>query len=127
MQIGDHSFDLLGGYSYQYSTREQFSVANSGFNNDSFTDWNLGAGNAITNTDLPRPLLYSNKVDNTIIAYFTRVSYSYMDKYLLQASIRNEGSSRFGANNKWGSFPAVSAGWNISEEGFFKTLIKLVI
>ena len=122
MELGENSFDLLGGYSYQYGTREQFSVSNNGFENDAFRDWFLGAGNAIRNTDLPRPELFSFKTDFTLIAYFTRLNYSYKDKYLLQASMRYEGSSRFGANNKWGSFPAVSAGWNISEEGFFQNV-----
>ena len=52
------------------------------------------------------------------MAYFARANYSYLDKYLLSASYRREGSSRFGANNKWGNFPAASVGWRVSEESF---------
>src|SRR5690606_15018505 len=59
------------------------------------------------------------KEDNTLIAFFGRVNYNYADKYFVTAILRREGSSRFGANNKWGNFPAVSAGWTISNEEFF--------
>ena len=119
---GDNTFDVLGGYSYQYSTSEDYSMSNSGFTTDSFEDWNFGAGNAITDTDLPRPSLYSFKEDNTLIAYFTRLSYNYKERYFIQASIRHEGSSRFGSNNKWASFPAISGGWLISDENFMNNL-----
>ncbi|MEH6407708.1 MAG: SusC/RagA family TonB-linked outer membrane protein [Leeuwenhoekiella sp.] len=116
--LGESTFQLLAGYSYQYSTTEDYSMNNSGFTTDGFNDWNFGAGNAITDIDLPRPELYSFKEDNTLIAYFTRVNYSFRDRYFVQASIRHEGSSRFGANNKWASFPAISGGWLISDEEF---------
>jgi len=119
---GDSEIKLLGGFSYQKSTTEEFVVENSGFTTNAFQDWNLGAGNAITNTDLPRPVLGSFKEDNTIIAYFTRINYAFLDRYFLQASIRYEGSSRFGANNKWGSFPAVSGGWLVSDEAFMENV-----
>ena len=119
-EFGDNNFEILGGYSYQYSTTEEYSMDNSGFTTDGFEDWNFGAGNAITDTDLPRPNLSSFKEDNTLIAYFTRLSYNYKDRYFLQASVRHEGSSRFGANNKWASFPAVSGAWLLSDEEFVK-------
>jgi TonB-linked SusC/RagA family outer membrane protein len=118
--LGESTFELLGGYSYQYSTTEEYSADNSGFTTDGFHDWNLGAGNAITDVDLPRPQLSSFKEDNTLIAYFTRLSYSFQERYFLQASIRYEGSSRFGTNNKWASFPAISGGWIISDEAFME-------
>ncbi len=113
-----HNLDLIGGYSYQYFTREEFNVNNSGFTTDGFQDWNLGAGSAINNTLLPRPGMGSLKYDNTLIAFFGRASYSYKDKYFAQATLRREGSSKFGANHKWGNFPAVSVGWALSEESF---------
>ncbi len=120
--FGEHTFQLLAGYSYQYSTTEDYHMDNSGYTTDGFQDWNFGSGNAITDTDLPRPDLYSFKEDNTLIAYFTRLNYNFMDRYFLQASIRHEGSSRFGANNKWASFPAISGGWLISDEGFMSNV-----
>ncbi len=118
----DHSLDLIGGYSYQYFTTETFNVSNSGFTTDSFKDWNLGAGTAINNTTLPRPSIGSGKSDNTLIAFFGRTSYSYVDKYFAQVTLRYEGSSRFGDNNKWGAFPAVSVGWVLSDEDFMRSL-----
>lgn len=114
----DHSIDVIGGYSYQYFTFERFNVNNSGFTTDGFLDWNLGAGSAINNTQLPRPGMGSFKDDNTLIAFFARASYTFKERYFAQATIRREGSSKFGANNKWGNFPAVSVGWELSEEGF---------
>ncbi|MFC4872483.1 SusC/RagA family TonB-linked outer membrane protein [Negadavirga shengliensis] len=121
----DHRLDLIGGYSYQYFTEESFNVNNSGFTTDAFLDWNLGAGSAINNTLLPRPGMGSSKQDNTLIAFFGRASYAYKDKYFAQLILRREGSSRFGANNKWGNFPAVSAGWTISEESFIQNIEQI--
>ncbi|MEP0710917.1 MAG: SusC/RagA family TonB-linked outer membrane protein, partial [Algoriphagus sp.] len=113
-----HNLDIIGGYSYQYFTTETYNVNNSGFTTDGFLDWNLGAGSAINNTLLPRPGMGSFKDDNTLIAFFGRASYSYMDKYFAQATLRREGSSKFGDNHKWGNFPAVSIGWALTEENF---------
>ena len=62
----------------------------------------------------------SYKNDSKLIAFFGRISYDYKGKYLMTASLRHEGSSKFGANNKWGNFPAISLGWRISEESFMK-------
>ena len=118
--FGDNSFELLGGYSYQYSTQEDYRMETGGFTTDGFLDWNFGAGNALTDDSLPNPVLTSFKEDNTLIAYFTRLSYSYKDRYFIQASVRHEGSSRFGANNKWASFPAISGAWVISDENFMQ-------
>ncbi len=117
-----HTVTALLGYSYQYSTTEKFDVNNNGFTTDGFLDWNLGAGSAINNTKLPRPGMSSNKVDNTLVAFFGRINYSFLDRYFLQALLRHEGSSKFGANHRWGNFPAVSAGWTISEEEFMKDI-----
>ena len=129
-EIGNHTFSILGGYSYQYSTLERFGMNTSGFTTDAFLDWNFGAGNAITDTDLPRPGMASFKEDEKLIAFFTRFNYSFMNRYFLSASIRHEGSSKFGKNNKWGDFPSLSGAWVISDEEFmdsadFITNLKL--
>jgi TonB-linked SusC/RagA family outer membrane protein len=117
-----HSISALAGYSYQYYTYEDFFVNNNGFTTDGFLDWNLGAGGAIQNTALPRPGLGSGKQDNTLIAFFGRINYTFANKYFAQAVIRREGSSRFGANNKWGNFPAASVGWDLSQEEFIQNI-----
>lgn len=113
----DHTITALAGYSYQYRTTELFDANNAGFLTDAFQDWNLG--NGIYRT-LGRAGMSSNKVDNTLIAFFGRVNYAFRQKYFLQAIIRHEGSSRFGANNKWANFPAFSLGWSIDQEDFMK-------
>ncbi|MFC6102901.1 SusC/RagA family TonB-linked outer membrane protein [Olivibacter domesticus] len=118
----DHSINATAGYSYQYSTIEKFNVNNNGFTTDATLDWDLGGGSAINNTLLPRPGMGSFKDDNTLVAFFGRVNYSYLGKYSAQVILRHEGSSRFGANHKWGNFPAASLGWTLSEEEFIKNI-----
>jgi len=117
-----HTVTGLAGYSYQYNTFERTRMTNSGYSTDGFMDWNMGAGNAISDTRLPRPGQESEKKDDTLVAFFGRVNYSYADKYHFQALIRREGSSKFGTNHKWGNFPSISAGWTISEEEFMNEL-----
>jgi len=119
---GDHTFGAIAGYSYQYATLEEFSANNNGFTTDAFKDWNLGAGSAINNDQLPKPGMGSFKEDNTLIAFFGRVNYTFRQRYFAQAILRHEGSSRFGTNHKWGNFPAASVGWDISQEDFFDSV-----
>ena len=115
--IDKHSFTAIGGYSYRYDIEEGQTGANRGFLNDLFREDNLNDGAAL---GVGKAELTSFKNDNTLIAFFGRANYSFNNKYLAQVIFRREGSSKFGANNKWGNFPAVSAGWNISEEDFMK-------
>ncbi|TCK85412.1 SusC/RagA family TonB-linked outer membrane protein [Albibacterium bauzanense] len=117
-----HALSAVLGYSYQYSSEETFNVNNNGFTTDGFLDWNLGAGSAINNDQLPRPGMGSNKFDNRLAAFFGRVNYAYAGKYFAQVILRREGSSRFGANHKWGNFPAMSLGWTLSEEEFLQEI-----
>ncbi|MEJ7768686.1 MAG: SusC/RagA family TonB-linked outer membrane protein, partial [Chitinophagaceae bacterium] len=111
----DHSIVALAGYSYQYYVEERFNASNSGFANDVLENNNLGVGNQLA---AGRAGIGSFKQDNTLIAVFGRLNYSFADKYMASFILRREGSSRFGVNNKWGNFPAVSVGWNILKEKF---------
>ncbi len=113
----DHSVSAIAGYSHRYEVEESFAAANSGYVNDLYEENNLGAGTYQAST---RSYMTSNKNDNTLIAFFGRANYAYRDKYMAQFILRREGSSRFGENNKWANFPAVSAGWNISREDFMQ-------
>ncbi|WP_240773346.1 SusC/RagA family TonB-linked outer membrane protein [Pontibacter sp. SGAir0037] len=115
----NHHINAVGGYSYQYAVSESFNAFNLGFVNDVFRENNIGTGNQL---GLGKAGMGSSKADNTLIAFFGRFNYSFMDKYMLSLIYRREGSSRFGANNKWGDFPAVSAGWNISKESFMESV-----
>ncbi|WP_239495050.1 SusC/RagA family TonB-linked outer membrane protein [Pedobacter yulinensis] len=114
-----HTFSAVAGYSYRYHVEEGQSMDNRGFLNDQFEENNLSDGTALIDG---KANMSSFKNDNTLIAFFGRVNYTFMGKYLAQAILRREGSSRFGANNKWGNFPAVSVGWNISQEDFMKNV-----
>ncbi len=113
----DHNFSTLLGYSFQESINESFSAANRTFLSDKFETNNLGAGLQISRGSFSNPVS-SSKNSNRLIAGFARINYYYQEKYMFSASIRREGSTRFGADNKWGNFPAVSAGWRISGEEF---------
>lgn len=114
-----HNLSAVAGYSYRYDIEEGSTAANRGFLNDLFNEDNLNDGAAL---GLGKAEMTSFKNDNTLIAFFGRANYSYNDKYLVQFILRREGSSKFGSNNKWGNFPAVSAGWNLSEEDFMKNI-----
>lgn len=116
-----HSLNIILGHSYQYHIEEGFNAWNSGFASDAFLYNNLGLG-----VGLAKGTSYGNmdssKKDNKLAAFFGRINYVLMGKYQLSATLRHEGSSRFGKNNRWGNFPAISAGWVISEENFMKNL-----
>lgn len=112
-----HSINAVAGYSYRYELNEGSSASNMGFINDLYHEDKLDEGTALA---LGKASMGSYKNDNTLVAFFGRVNYAFNNKYLAQFILRREGSSRFGANNKWGNFPAVSVGWNLSEEDFLK-------
>ena len=114
--FGKHFLKVMAGYSYQYSKYSGLSASNKDFSNDGLGFNNLGTGEFAKEEGEVDMGSYMN--DSKLIAFFGRVSYDYQGKYMFTASLRHEGSSKFGANNKWGNFPAVSAGWRISEESF---------
>lgn len=108
------------GYSYQYFQNSGLNAANKDFSSDGLLYNNLGSGEWAKEEG--RNEMGTNKSDSKLIAFFGRLSYDYKNRYLMTASLRYEGSSRFGDDNKWGYFPAVSAGWRISEEAFMKDI-----
>lgn len=107
----DHNVDVLLGYSAQKFIQENNILTGIDFPDDE-VQWIDAA--AIKNGN-------SNVGEWSLLSMFSRVNYNFKGKYLLSASIRRDGSSRFGADNQWGAFPAVSAGWIISDEDFFNT------
>ena len=118
--FGKHNVKGMVGYSYQYSRYSGFNTENKDFPNDGLGADNMGSGEYAKEEG--EVLMGSYKNDAKLIAFFGRVSYDYDGRYLLTASLRHEGSSKFGADNKWGNFPAVSAGWRISSEPFMKDI-----
>jgi len=113
--VGSHVFSLLGGYSYEDRSYEDFWAENKDFISDAQRYHDLSAGGGLAEG---KAAMDSYKKTEKLIAFFGRFTYSYESKYLLSATVRREGSSKFGANNRWATFPALSAGWRIVEEDF---------
>lgn len=110
---------LIGYTTQKHSFNNMFGEAR-GFANDEIKTLNAGTMYALT----------SNDSEYSMISYLGRVNYAYNDKYLLTATFRGDGSSRFGMNRRWGTFPSVSAGWRVSQEKFmqrFKQISDLKI
>ena len=121
-EIENHAFTVLAGYAYQDFVSESFSASNTMFPTNDFLYNNLGLGeglNNLTNGGSKDGIgIGSWKEEWKLASAFARVNYNYDQKYHINASIRAEGSSKFGANNRWGYFPAVSASWLITNEDF---------
>lgn len=116
--FGNHNVKAMVGYSYEYNKYSGLNAYNKDFPNDALEDNNLGSGTYAKDEGEVDMGSYMN--DCKLIAFFGRISYDWNGRYMLTASLRHEGSSKFGANHKWGNFPAVSAGWRISDEPFMK-------
>ena len=117
LNVQRHSLRLLGGYSYVVDNQQGFSASNEGFPFDAYTWNNLGAG-TYDLTGVTPVSSYQNA--DKLIAFFGRLNYDYDKRYFLMASLRHEGSSRFGAGRQWGNFPGISAAWMITNEQFMK-------
>jgi TonB-dependent starch-binding outer membrane protein SusC len=112
--FGKHSLALLGAYEYNKYKYDNFSASARGFAVDNFTN------NALQLGDPALARVSSYKEEFKIISFLGRATYNYDSKYYLTASLRRDGSSKFGKNHAWGTFPAVSAAWRISNESFLK-------
>ncbi|WP_421826729.1 SusC/RagA family TonB-linked outer membrane protein [Larkinella sp.] len=112
--FGDHNFEVLGGFTNQ-RYRQEFSRIQA----DTYADDRLPTIQGALNIN--RGGTQNGINEWTLTSLLSRLNYNYKGKYLFTASIRRDGSSRFGANNRWGTFPSVSAGWVISDEDFLKS------
>ncbi len=118
-QFGSHSINVLAGYTAQETTSDIISVGANGFSNDQvpeITARGANAANFYLNSN-------TGKSTTTLLSYLARVVYNYRNKYFLTGSFRTDGSSRFGPQNRWGNFPSVSAGWNVSNESFYQNIV----
>ena len=106
---GVHNLNLLLGFSQQKNQTEVIGGRVSLYPNDLVPTLNAGA---------QKDDLFTTETSNGIVSYFARANYNYQDKYLLSATIRYDGSSRFGADQQYGVFPSASAAWRVTEEGF---------
>ncbi|MFI0429579.1 SusC/RagA family TonB-linked outer membrane protein [Mariniflexile sp. HMF6888] len=118
--VKDHNFTILGGYSYQDNEYSDYEMRNWDFPTDKFGYNNIGLGQAISSGKY-EGLIKNYRKKTNLIGYFGRLSYNYDNRYLLMASIRREEASQlWGTNNPWGTFPAISVGWRVTEESFMQ-------
>jgi len=119
-KFGFHTINAIVGYSYQdQAVNDGFTVTTANFPVNSISYNNLALSNPYGLTGYQVSLGSDGLYYKTrLISDFGRVNYNYKDKYLLQGSIRRDGSSVFGANNQWGYFPSVGAAWRIGQENF---------
>lgn len=118
--IDDHSINSVVGITMQRFVSTNLNGTARGFPSDVLKTNNLSLGD---------PLLYNlsnSRSSNQLLSYLGRVNYVYKNKYLVTASIRADGSSRFGVNNRFGYFPSIAAGWKINEEEFFSGIEETV-
>jgi TonB-linked SusC/RagA family outer membrane protein len=112
-----HHLDALVGFTQQTTRVETQASGSSGFVTDLTKYNNLASGSVIST---PK----SSASENSLISYLARVNYNYLHRYFVTASIRRDGSSRFGKDNKWGTFPSLGLSWQANEEEFLKPLTK---
>src|SRR5437867_4139644 len=116
-RIGGHNYTLLGGYSYQDFENDWFWFRTYDFPTDLFGTNRLQSGDALA---AGKAGVRSFKSSYKVIGFFGRLNYDWDNRFLLMGSLRYEGNSKFGANHKWGLFPAISGGWRVSREGFMR-------
>ncbi|MDO6736342.1 TonB-dependent receptor [Wenyingzhuangia sp. 2_MG-2023] len=117
--IGKNNFTFMVANSLQKSTRESFYAQKVGNANSSITVFDGYTSRDLVNSG-------GNDYVKTLIGFLGRVQYNFDGKYLFSASVRRDGSSQFGPDNRWGVFPSVSAGWNVSDEKFWEPVEHVV-
>lgn len=107
--VGNHDFNVLGGYTFQKENGTSTTINGTNIPDDNIQ--NIGGASAFTAN--------TNKYTWTQISYFARLQYMFNQKYITSFTYRTDGSSRFGSNNQWGNFPSITTGWIFSKENFF--------
>lgn len=110
-----HSLNLLGGFTYQNSMNRSSNISVNGFTNNATMNYDLGAAETVGNPS-------SGYSEWTLASFLARANYAFNNKYMVTASIRADGSSRFGADHKWGYFPSGAIAWRISDESFMQDI-----
>lgn len=118
--FGQHYLNALAGYSFQRFTDESVNAENSQFLTDGFLYNNLGAG------AFPKPAVGTSASKDEMASFFGRLNYTYMDRYLVTATLRADGASNFAKNKRWGYFPSLALGWRFSEEDFMEPLKSVI-
>ena len=111
----EHKIDAVAGYSWENNLyADQSSIVRN------FAVVGMGADNLQSGNSLKIGDVTSSRNEYKLISLFARAHYSWKERYMITATVRRDGSSKFGANNKWGWFPSVSAAWGISQEDFME-------
>lgn len=118
LERNDHRLDVLGGIEYFSENVNGFTASREGYILEDPDYMYLDAGTGIMDNS-------GFGARHVLFSYFAKANYSYLDRYLFSATLRHDGSSRFGENNRFGTFPALSAGWRLSEESFVKDNIAI--
>ncbi|MFI3262101.1 MAG: TonB-dependent receptor [Rikenellaceae bacterium] len=109
---GKHYVSALAGYSYSEWSERSSSLESFGFANESLGNENMGAGDPELNT------ITNGMIETKLMSAYGKLNYSYDDKYLLTATFRTDGSSKFGSNNRWAAFPSFAFAWKLHNESF---------
>ncbi|WP_158797942.1 TonB-dependent receptor [Pedobacter sp. L105] len=118
----DHTISVVAGVSYNIVHEELASIATAGgFANDLVNT----LSNAIANSAGVTTTGTTSEDNNTLFSYYSRLQYAFKDKYLLSGTIRRDASSKFGPDNRYGTFPSASAGWRVSQESFLKDVTAI--
>ncbi|MFB2121635.1 TonB-dependent receptor [Parapedobacter sp. 2B3] len=107
-----HEFNFLVGHSASVYDSDGFNGSLQGFPTDNLYEFNAGG--------TLNPKVSGNRVGRSLQSFFGRVNYNFANRYLFEANFRRDGSSKFGPDNRYANFPSISAGWVLSEEGFFQ-------
>ena len=113
-----HSLNILAGFQYENTANSNFSAYRDNFPFIQYTVLSAGSLDNMQNDGTASAL--------SLLSYFGRLNYNYMGKYLFEANLRYDGSSRFGTGHKWGLFPSFAAGWRLSEEDFMSSLKSVI-
>lgn len=115
-----HSISATAGYSYFEYNSDNFNMSNYNFSVDGVKFWDIGQGTGLA--DGKASMSSGKDPSEKLFSLFARANYAFDDTYLLSASIRHEGSSKFASKNRWANFWSASAGWRISNEKFMKNI-----
>ena len=123
MSLDEHDLKLMAGYSWERYTNEGMYQMNRDFDYDQLLWYGIGNGSWLQDG---KANMWANKSESTLIGVFGRANYNYRNMIFASASIRYEGSSKFGVNHKWGAFPSVSMAWEMMSTEFMEPAKKVV-
>ena len=112
LTLRDHQLKAVVGYSWERTNYEVNYMENSGFVYDALSFWGIGNGTYLKDG---KANMYAGTSESTLIGFFGRLNYNFKDMLSLAASLRHEGSTKFGTNKKWGTFPSVSVAWEATQ------------